>query len=111
MTGYAIPDIPRIYTALAEWLSCMVIVLSLKPNIKNPRFAIYAASYLALLVIFMELTANVVLWLWIPCMLMAFMAICAFIWLGILLKKRIASRKVKPIIADGPVPETEENQQ
>ena len=81
MTGYAIPDIPRIYTALAEWLSCMVIVLSLKPNIKNPRFAIYAASYLALLVIFMELTANVVLWLWIPCMLMAFMAICAFICL------------------------------
>ena len=39
------------------------------------------------------------------------LAIGAFIWLGILLKKRIASRKVKPIIADGPVPETEENQQ
>ncbi len=81
MTGHAIPDIPRIYTALAEWLSCMVIVLSLKPNIKKHRFALYAASYLALLIVFMELTANVVIWLWVPCMLLAFAAICGFICL------------------------------
>ena len=79
MTGYAIPDIPRIYTALAEWLSCMVIILSLKPNIKKPSFAIYAAIYLVLLIVFMELTANVVIWLWVPCMLLAFTAICGFI--------------------------------
>ncbi len=79
MSGYANPDIPRLYTALAEWLSCMVIVTSLKPGIKRARLTVYAAVYLALLIAFLELTANIVLWLWLPCMLLAFLSISAFI--------------------------------
>ena len=76
-----IPDIPRLYTALAEWLSCMVIVLSLKPNINKKKLCLYSFVYLASLIVFMQLTATVVIWLWIPCMLIAFMSISAFIYL------------------------------
>ena len=81
MTGNAIPDIPRLYTALAEWLSCMVIVLALRPNIKRNKLIFYSAVYLAALIVFMELTATVVIWLWLPCMIMAFLSIIVFIFI------------------------------
>lgn len=81
MTGNAIPDIPRLYTALAEWLSCLVIVLSLKPNINRNKLIIYSVAYLAILIAFLELTATVVLWLWLPCMLVAFMSMTAFVYI------------------------------
>ena len=34
-----LPDIPRIITALAEWLSCMVCVLTLNRRLKGWKFA------------------------------------------------------------------------
>ena len=80
MTSNAIPDIPRLYTALAEWLSCLIIVLSLKPNIKRKKFVTYSIFYLVLLIAFMEITATVVIWLWLPCMLIAFFSMTAFIF-------------------------------
>ena len=81
MTAHAIPDIPRLYTALAEWLSCMVIVLSLKPSIGRYKAALLSVFYLGVLISFMELTATVVLWLWLPCMLAVFLLMTAFIFL------------------------------
>lgn len=81
MIGHAIPDIPRLYTALAEWLSCMVIVLSLKPAIGRYKTAIFSLLYLGVLVAFMEVTATVVLWLWVPCMLAVFLLMTVFIFI------------------------------
>ena len=81
MTGNAIPDIPRLYTALAEWLSCMVIVLSLKPNIKRKNLVFYSIIYLAFLIAFMEITATIVIWLWLPCMIFAFMLMTGFVYI------------------------------
>ena len=81
MIGNAIPDIPRLYTALAEWLSCMVIVLSLKPAIGRHKTVLFSVLYLGVLIAFMELTATVVLWLWLPCMLAAFFLMTGFIFL------------------------------
>lgn len=81
MTGNAIPDIPRLYTALAEWLSCLIIVLSLKPSVKRKKLILYSLVYLAFLIAFMEITATVVIWLWLPCMLVAFMLMTGFIYL------------------------------
>ena len=80
MIGNAIPDIPRLYTALAEWLSCLVIVLSLKPAISRYKVALLSLLYLGVLIAFMELTANVVLWLWLPCMLAAFFLMTGFVF-------------------------------
>lgn len=77
-----IPDIPRFYTALAEWLSCLVMVILLKPKIEKNKFILLSVGYIALLIPFMELTENVKIWLWIPCMLMAFFAMTGFIYLS-----------------------------
>lgn len=81
MIGNAIPDIPRLYTALAEWLSCVMLVVLLKPKLPTGRQVLSAVVYLAGLVAFMELTANVVLWMWVPCMLIAFLSMTGFIFL------------------------------
>ena len=62
MIGNVIPDIPRLYTALAEWLSCVTLVALLRPKLPKGRQVLCAAVYLLALVAFMELTANVVLW-------------------------------------------------
>ena len=75
----AIVDIPRLYTALAEWLSCLTLVLLLKPRIPKGRMVLFAAMYFPALALFMELTANVLLWLWLPCMLAAFLSMVLFI--------------------------------
>lgn len=75
-----IPDIPRLYTALAEWLSCVMMVLLLRPKVEKKRAIVYSALYLGVLIAFMELTATVVIWLWIPCMLAAFTLMVVFIY-------------------------------
>ena len=80
MSGNVIPDIPRLYTALAEWLSCLMLVLLLKPKVEKSKLIAYSAIYLGLIIAFMELTATVVIWLWIPCMLIAFAMMAAFIY-------------------------------
>lgn len=32
MMGYLMPDIPRIYTALAEWIACLIFIFLLKKD-------------------------------------------------------------------------------
>lgn len=81
MIGNAIPDIPRLYTAIAEWMSCGMFVLLLGPRIKKIHSIVFSVIYLLLLAVFMEVTATVTLWLWIPCMLIAFFSMAGFIWL------------------------------
>ena len=81
MTGNVIPDIPRIYTAVAEWLACVGMVLMLRPMVKKGRLVALSALYLVALIIFMELTATVVIWLWVPCMLAAFLTMTVFLCL------------------------------
>ena len=81
MNTNVIPDIPRYYTAIAEWLSCIVIIFILQPKLKPKKLVPLAIAYLVALVTFMELTATVVIWLWIPCMLIAFVLIAGFIYI------------------------------
>ena len=80
MLGNAIPDIPRLYTALAEWLSCGLFVFILGPKVKGVRLVAVSSVYLIALVLFLELTARVMLIFWLPCMIIAFFAMATFIW-------------------------------
>lgn len=34
-----LPDIPRIYTALAEWLACLICILGIKPKVNRKKLA------------------------------------------------------------------------
>ena len=80
MSGHVIPDIPRLYTALAEWVSCMMVVWLLKPKMEKNKFTVSSIAYLVIIVLFMQLTENVFIWLWIPCMIAAFMSLVGFIY-------------------------------
>lgn len=76
----AIPDIPRIYTALAEWSVCLIFILSLKRRFGIKGQLMISAGMLMLMTGFMELTATAPLWLWLPCMLIAFLFMAGYIF-------------------------------
>ena len=66
------PDIPRIYTAIAEWSACIVFIMMLCPRYKTKWSIFISAGFLFLQILFLEITATIVLWLWLPCMIIAF---------------------------------------
>lgn len=37
MMEHLMPDIPRIYTAAAEWMACMLFIVSLKKDLNGGR--------------------------------------------------------------------------
>ena len=64
-------DIPRIYTAIAEWLACLTYCVVMKRKVKNEDFIL--TSILALIVqcMFLVLTKGLPVAFWIPCMILA----------------------------------------
>ena len=62
-------DIPRMYTAIAEWSACMVILISTRQgNIGKRTFVLLAVMVLGIQIAFLELTGNVPKSFWILCM-------------------------------------------
>lgn len=80
MSG-VLPDIPRLYTALAEWLACLLCVLTLRPRFGGVARALISAGMLAAMGAFLQLTGSVPLHWWIPCMAAAIGLMYLFIWL------------------------------
>lgn len=64
-------DIPRYYTAIAEWISCMLFCYFYRRKIKKSCFAGIAAGMLVLQTGWLMLTGNVSTLFWIPCMIIA----------------------------------------
>lgn len=67
----ALPDIPRLYTALAEWLACMVYILVLPRRLHGWRLLLCAGGGLIVLAAFLVLTGDLPIAFWIPCMVAA----------------------------------------
>ena len=65
------PDIPRFYTAFAEWLACMIFILPLKKRTGKIQTAFIMTGALLIQGVFLVLTGSLSLCLWIPCMIMA----------------------------------------
>ena len=76
----AMPDIPRICTAIAEWSACLVFITILKPRFDIKKTVLIALSFLLGMSVFMVATAHVWIWLWIPCMAIAFLMMSALIY-------------------------------
>ncbi len=76
----SLPDIPRLYTALAEWLACTMYLLALRPRFGRAATLLCSAAWLAGLGIFLQLTGNVPLAWWIPCMVTAVAAMFLYIY-------------------------------
>lgn len=64
-------DIPRIYTALAEWLACLTYCMVMKRKVKNEDFVLVTILCLIVQSMFLVLTKGLPVVFWIPCMLIA----------------------------------------
>ena len=53
-----LPDIPRIYTALAEWLACIVYIAQLKKHIKGWGLIAFSGGFLIVQSLFLILTKD-----------------------------------------------------
>jgi len=73
-------DIPRIYTAIAEWSACIAILYSLqKEKFQDKRFWIITTGFLVCQIVFLEITSNVPKSLWLPCMMGAVAMMFAYL--------------------------------
>ncbi|GAA0803684.1 sensor histidine kinase [Faecalicatena orotica] len=63
-----LPDIPRLYTALAEWLACILCILEMKRRINGWKLALTSAGALILQAAFLTLTKELGDFWWILCM-------------------------------------------
>ena len=66
-------DIPRLYTAIAEWLACLTYCLVLKRRVSGVKFALISAGSLIVQSVFLVTTKSLPIYFWIPCMLTAAM--------------------------------------
>ncbi len=74
-------DIPRLYTALAEWLSCITYCLVLKQKVSRKMFVIISAAALLIQGSFLQTTRNLPIYFWFPCMLMAVIFMYFFMYI------------------------------
>lgn len=75
------PNIPRIYTAIAEWLSCVICLLKVKHRVSTRKLILIAAGTLFLQSTFLSLTPGLDDFLWILCMSAAGLMMYTFIYL------------------------------
>ena len=73
---------PRLFTALAEWGSCMLFLLQYSRRLRGPRFWLTAAGALVVQVVWLEGTGSLPVAFWMPAMAVAvglmfvFLAVC-----------------------------------
>lgn len=75
-----LPDIPRLYTALAEILAAVLYAQAVPPRIARPVYWGITVGWGALLAVFLHLTGNVPLVWWIPCMAAAIAWMYLYLW-------------------------------
>lgn len=79
MIDNLMPDIPRIYTAIAEWAACMIFIISLKKRYTGWKTGGIVIGLLIVQCLFLVTTGNVPIFFWIPCMIIAVMLMIGFI--------------------------------
>lgn len=76
----ALPDIPRLYTALAECLAVLLVTPALMPRFSRAVTVGVTLLWAAVLSAFLGLTGNVPGGLWIPCMAAAIGFSYLYLW-------------------------------
>lgn len=72
-------DIPRAYTAFAEWAACMGFFLALGNEKKKPSKILLCLVFLVTQTAFLVLTGHVSLMFWVPCMVAAVLMMLVFL--------------------------------
>ncbi|MGG3282232.1 ATP-binding protein [Paenibacillus solani] len=75
-----LPEIPRMYTALAEWFACVVYILPLKKQLKGWSLIAFSCGFFIVQALFLMLTKNLPIYFWIPCMIAAIGMMFFFIY-------------------------------
>ncbi|WP_026521128.1 ATP-binding protein [Butyrivibrio sp. VCB2001] len=73
-------DIPRLYTAIAEWLACFIYCLVLKRKVSRNKFILISVIALVVQSLFLVFTKDLPLFMWVPCMLMAVFFMFVFMY-------------------------------
>ncbi len=81
MPDTVIPDIPRIYTALSEWLACFVVIAFSIKRFSKVQTAVLYISSIVVFVVFHIIAGILPLGFWVPCMVFAVALMCLFVWL------------------------------
>ncbi len=76
----AIPEIPRAYTAIAEWGACLLYILLLYKRLHGGRLVITVLAALGIQITFLTLTGGLPIVFWIPCMIFAVFMMFLFIY-------------------------------
>lgn len=74
-----LPDIPRIYTALSQWLACLVCIMVLRRRHDRLRTRITGIFFLLIQLIFMTITDNAEGILWNLCMIASLLIMYCYI--------------------------------
>lgn len=77
---HIMPDIPRIYTAIAEWMACMLFILPVKKRFDNAKTGALMVVFLIVQSVFLMITGSVKIYFWIPCMIIAVLLMIGFIY-------------------------------
>lgn len=77
---HIMPDIPRIYTAVAEWVACMLFILPVRKRFDNAKTGALMAVFLIVQSAFLMITGSVKIYFWIPCMIIAVLLMIGFIY-------------------------------
>lgn len=76
-----LPDIPRLYTALAEWLAVVLYAQSRPPRFAR-KITLAASGLLAVMLgVFLEATGEVPIAWWVPCMGIAVGMQYLYLWI------------------------------
>ena len=75
-----LPDVPRLYTALAETLAALLYAQARPPRTAKPVYWGITAVWAILLAVFLYLTGHVPLAWWVPCMVTAIAAMYLYLW-------------------------------
>ena len=76
----ALPNIPRLYTALAECLAVGIYALPLGIRFGKTATIAASAAWALALSVFLQATGSVPLAWWIPCIAMAILSMLLFLW-------------------------------
>ena len=81
MIQTVLTDIPRIFTALAEWLACIICIMEMKRRFRGVKFVGISIAMLVVQAVFLQITDNLEGIWWIVCMAAAVAIMYGFIYL------------------------------
>ena len=79
MIDNLMPDIPRINTAIAEWLACVLFIIPLAKRFSKYKTAAIMAAAFVIQSVFLTATGDISIYFWIPCMVVAVLLMIGFI--------------------------------